>query len=144
MSDREHDTERNERRSEPKSLPDLVVHALHETSELVQTETRLIRAELSEKITQVETGGGSLIAGAICMLVALLTLTAALVSAISKIGTPDIGGGWAALIVGVIIALIGVALLMKARKDLQPSNLAPNRTARQFKKDTTLAKEQTR
>ncbi len=102
---------------EPRSLPDLVVHALRETGELVQTETRLIRAELSEKITQVEVGGGSIAAGAICLLVALITLTAALVTAVSKIGDPDIGPGWAALIVGVVIAVVGVALLMKGKKD---------------------------
>ncbi|NDW07805.1 phage holin family protein [Jiella pacifica] len=128
---------------EPRSLPDLVVHALRETSELVQTETRLIRAELSDKVTQIEVAGGSLVAGAICLLVALLTLTAALVTAISKIGEPDIGPGWAALIVGVIIAVIGVILLMKGKKDLEPGNLMPNRTANQLSKDAKLAKEQT-
>ena len=130
--------------SEPRSLPDLVVHALRESSELVQAETRLIRAELSEKITQVEVGGGSIAAGAICLLVALITLTAALVTAVSKIGDPDIGPGWAALIVGVVIAVIGVALLMKGKKDLEPGSLMPTRTTNQLSKDAELAKEQTR
>ncbi|MBP0617813.1 phage holin family protein [Jiella mangrovi] len=129
---------------EPRSLPDLVVHALRETSELVQTETRLIRAELSEKVTQIEVAGGSLVAGAICLLVALITLTAALVTAVSKIGEPDIGPGWASLIVGVVIAVIGVVLLMKGKKDLEPGKLMPNRTANQLSKDAKLAKEQTR
>ena len=130
--------------SEPRSLPDLVVHALKETSELVQTETRLIRAELSDKITQIEVGGGSIAAGAICLLVSLITLTAALVTAVSKIGDPDIGPGWAALIVGIVIAVIGVALLMKGKKDLEPGNLMPSRTTNQLSKDAKLAKEQTR
>ncbi len=129
---------------EPRSLPDLVVHALRETSELVQTETRLIRSEISDKITQIELGGGSILAGAICLLVALLTLTAALVSAIAKIGEPDLGAGWAALIVGVVIAVIGVVLLMKGKKELAPGNLMPNRTTNQLSKDAKLAKEQTR
>lgn len=130
--------------NEPRSLPDLVIHALRETSELVQTETRLIRAELSDKMTQIEVGGGSIAAGAICLLVALITLTAALVTAVSKIGEPDIGPGWAALIVGVIIAVIGMALLMKGKKDLAPGNLMPSRTTAQLSKDAQLAKEQTR
>ena len=130
--------------SETRSLPDLVVHALKETSELVQTETRLIRAELSDKITQIEVGGGSIAAGAICLLVSLITLTAALVTAVSKIGDPDIGPGWAALIVGIVIAVIGVALLMKGKKDLEPGNLMPSRTTNQLSKDAKLAKEQTR
>lgn len=126
------------------SLPDLVVHALRETSELVQTETRLIRAELSDKVTQIEVGGGSIMAGAICLLVSLLTLTAALVAAIAKLGEPDIGAGWAALIVGVAIAVIGVILLMKGKKNLEPGRLMPNRTTDQLSKDARLAKEQTR
>ena len=130
--------------NDQKSLPDLIVDALKETSELVQTETRLIRSEISDKITQVEVGGGSIAAGAICLLVALITLTAALVAAVSKIGTPDIGPGWAALIVGGVLAIIGVVLLFKGRKDLAPGNLVPDRTARQLKKDSKLVQEQTR
>ena len=130
--------------AEPRSLPDLVVHALRETSELVQTETRLIRSEMSDKITQIEAGGGLITAGAICLLVSLITLTAALVTAISKIGDPDIGPGWAALIVGVALAAVGAVLLMKGKKELAPGSLMPSRTTRQLGKDAKLAKEQTR
>lgn len=129
---------------EPRSLPDLVVHAMREMGDLVQTETRLIRSELSDKITQIEIGGGTLVAGAICLLVALITLTGALVSAVAQIGDPDIGAGWAALIVGVVIAVIGVLLLMKGKKELDPGNLMPNRTTNQLGKDAKLAKEHTR
>ncbi|MEF2549836.1 phage holin family protein [Aurantimonas sp. A2-1-M11] len=146
MSVEPRDTHTGEPRtpSEPRSLPDLVVHALRETSELVQTETRLIRSELSDKVTQIETAGGSIAAGAILLLVALITLTGALVTAVAQIGDPDIGPGWAALIVGVIIAAIGAALLMKGRKDLAPGSLAPTRSTNQLSKDARLAKEQTR
>lgn len=127
-----------------KSTADLVIHALRETSDLVQTETRLIRAEISDKITQIEVGGGSVAAGAICLMVSLITLTGALVAAIAKIGEPDIGPGWAALIVGVILAVIGAVLLMKGRKELNPDNLMPDRTTGQLRKDRNLVKEQTR
>ncbi|MDY8108783.1 phage holin family protein [Fulvimarina sp. 2208YS6-2-32] len=130
--------------NEPKSLPDLVIHALRETSELVQTETRLIRAELSDKVTQVQAAGGALAAGGICLLVALITLTGALVAAIAEIGEPNIGAGWAALIVGVALAILGAVLLMKGKKELEPGKLMPNRTADQLNKDVRLAKEQTR
>ena len=130
--------------NDQKSLPDLIVSALKETSELVQTETRLIRSEISDKVTQIEVGGGSIAAGAICLLVALITLTAALVAAVSKIGTPDIGPGWAALIVGGVLAVIGIVLLLKGRRELRPGELIPDRTARQLKKDGELVREQTR
>lgn len=123
-----------------KSLPDLIVDALRETGELVRTETQMIRAEISDKVRQVEIGGGSIAAGAICLLVALFVLAQALIVAIGNY----MDDGWAALIVGVVIAVIGVALLAKGRKDLDPTNLVPNRTAHQLRRDGELVKEQTR
>ncbi|MCB8840075.1 phage holin family protein [Aurantimonas sp. VKM B-3413] len=127
---------------ESRSVPDLLIDLLREIRELVSTESRLVRAEISDKVRQVEMGGGSIAAGAICLLVALITLTGALVSAVAHIG--DMGAGWAALIVGVVIALIGVALLAKGRSDLKPGNLMPKRSAHELREDTRLAKEQTR
>ncbi|MCQ0990418.1 phage holin family protein [Jiella marina] len=123
-----------------RSLPDLVLNALRETSELVQTEIRMIRTEMSDKVAQVEAGAGSLAAGAICLLVALFVLAQALIVALGDV----IGNAWAALLVGVVIAVIGAALLYKGKKNLEPSSLTPNRTARQFGKDTEFVKEQAR
>jgi hypothetical protein len=54
-----------------------------------------------------------------------------------------IGDAWAALLVGVILAVIGVAFLAKGKSDLSPRNLAPERTASQLRKDAQLVKEQT-
>ncbi|MEE2951388.1 MAG: phage holin family protein [Pseudomonadota bacterium] len=127
-------------RNDGRSLPDLVVHALRETSELVRTELRMVRTEISDKVVQLEAGAGSLAAGAICLLVALFVLAQALIVAVGEL----IGNAWAALLVGLVIAVIGAALLLKGRKELQPSRLMPDRTARQFGKDTELVKEQTR
>lgn len=123
-----------------KSVTDLVSELVNETTALVRAESRLIRAELSDKVRQVEMAGGSLAAGAILLLVALIVLAQALVVALSNLMDP----GWAALIVGVVLALIGVALLAKGRKDLDPASLQPDRTERQLKKDTQLVKEQVR
>ncbi|GGD89006.1 hypothetical protein GCM10011390_04700 [Aureimonas endophytica] len=129
---------------ETKSVPDLLTGLIRETTDLVRTEAQLLRSEVSDKFAQLQVAGGSLVAGAICLLVALLTLTAALVTAVSKIGDPDIGPGWAALIVGVVIAVIGAALLAKGRRDLEPVDLAPSRTARQLGEDTKVVKGQLR
>ncbi|SKA36717.1 phage holin family protein [Consotaella salsifontis] len=123
-----------------RSIPDLISDLLRETTDLFRTEGQLIRAEIGDKIRQVEIAGGSLVAGAICLLVSLIVLAMALVTALAEFMHP----GWAALIVGVVIAVVGVALLMKGRKDLEPSNLTPDRTAHQLRQDTRLAKEQVR
>ncbi|MFD2238875.1 phage holin family protein [Aureimonas populi] len=125
---------------ETKSVPDLIAELMREASELFRTEGRLIRSEISDKITQLQVGGGSIAAGAICLLVALIVLAQALVIALSELIAP----GWAALIVGVVIAAIGVMLLLKGKKDLDPANLTPDRTAQQLRKDGQLVKEQTR
>ena len=127
---------------ETRSVTDLLVDLLKETRELISTEGRLVRAEISDKIRQVEMGGGSIAAGAICLLVALITLTAALVTALAHVA--NMGPGWAALIVGVVLALIGAGLLAKGRSDLKPDNLMPSRSAHELREDTRLVKEQTR
>ncbi|WP_182086631.1 phage holin family protein [Aureimonas sp. ME7] len=123
-----------------RSVPDLLGDLLRETTELFRTEGRLIRAEISEKITQVQIGGGSIAAGAICLLVALIVLAQALVIALAHV----VGAGWSALIVGILVAVVGVLLLAKGKKDLEVVNLAPDRTLDQLQKDGRLVKEQTR
>ncbi|HEX2018713.1 MAG TPA: phage holin family protein [Aurantimonas sp.] len=125
---------------ETRSVTDLITDLIRETGELVRTESRLVRAEISDKVRQVEMGGGSLAAGAICLLVALFVLAQALIVAVGEL----IGDAWAALLVGVILAAIGAALLAKGRRDLEPSNLMPNRTTNQLNKDGQLVKEQIR
>ena len=125
---------------ENRSVPDLLADVLREATELFRTEGRLIRAELSDKLSQIQLAGGSLVAGAICLLVSLIILAGALVTAIAKYMDP----AWAALLVGIIIAVVGVVLLAAGKKSLEAVNLAPERTLGQLQKDGQLAKEQTR
>lgn len=123
-----------------RSVPDLIGDVLREATELFRTEGKLIRAEISDKIAQVQVGGGSIAAGAICLIVALVVLAQALVIALAHV----VGAGWAALVVGVVIALVGMALLAKGRKDLETVSLTPDKTLQQLQKDGRLVKEQTR
>ncbi|KQQ80669.1 phage holin family protein [Aureimonas sp. Leaf324] len=123
-----------------RSVPDLLSDLLRETTELFRTEGRLIRAEISDKLTQIQLAGGSLVAGAICLLVSLIVLSGALVVALGKIMDP----AWAALLVGVVIAVIGIVLLAAGKKNLEAVNLAPERSLGQLQKDGQLVKEQTR
>ena len=125
---------------DPRSVPQLLSDLARELTTLFRKEGQLIRAELSEKLTQVGIGAGSAVAGAVVLLVALNVLAAALVVAISKIGEPDLGGGWAALIVGVLLAVIGALLVRKGASSM--SNLAPERTINQVSRDANLVKEQ--
>ena len=124
--------------SDPRSVPQLLADLMNEATTLFRKETKLLRVELSEKITQLQIGAGSALAGAICLLVALNILAGALVIALTEF----MGAGWAALLVGVVIAAIGVILLKKGASDLSPSGLAPTKTMHQVERDAALVKEQ--
>ena len=50
--------------------------------------------------------------------------------------------GLAALLVGVVFAVIGALLLRNGLSKLDPGNLVPDRTIRQVKKDGAMAREQ--
>jgi hypothetical protein len=137
--------------SDPRSVPQLLSDLARELSTLFRKEGQLIRAELSEKTSQLTVGAGEIAAGAICLLVALNVLAGALVVAIARIGADQadpaiqdtgIGLGWASLIVGVILAVIGAILVRRGTSNM--SNLTPERTVSQVSQDATMVKEQVR
>jgi len=126
--------------TDPRSVPQLLSDLTSELIGLFRKEGQLVRAELSEKLTQLEIGAGSAAAGAICLLVSLNVLAGALVIALAH----WIGPGWAALAVGVVLALIGALLVRKGASDLSPSHLTPERTVHQVSRDANLVREQVR
>ncbi len=99
----------------------------------------VLRAELSEKLTQIGTGAVEVLAGAICLLAALLVLLQALVIALANAG---MGAGWASLLVGLVVAGFGLILLRSGSAQLRPSELAPDRTQGQLASDARVVKEQ--
>ena len=134
-----------------RSVPQLLSDLARELTTLFRKEGQLIRAELSEKTSQLAVGLGEAAAGAICLLVSLNVLAGALVVAIARIGadTADpaiqdtgIGLGWASLIVGVLLAAIGAFLVKKGAANM--SHLTPERTVHQVSQDASLVKEQVR
>ncbi len=49
---------------------------------------------------------------------------------------------WARLIVGMVVALVGYALVRSGMSGLKTSNLVPDRTVGQLSRDAAVAKEQ--
>jgi hypothetical protein len=136
---------------DPRSVPQLLSDLARELTTLFRKEGQLIRAELSEKTSQLMVGAGEAAAGAICLLVSLNVLAGALVVAIARIGSDPadpaiqdtgIGLGWASLIVGVLLAIIGAILVKRGTSNM--SNLTPERSVNQVTQDATLVKEQVR
>jgi hypothetical protein len=127
--------------TDDRSLKDLVGDLTSSVSTLFRKEIELARAETSEKINQAVVAGGSIAAGGILALAALIVLLQALVIALAELG---LAPALSALIVGGIVAIIAFALIYKGTNDLKASNLAPTRTADSLRRDAEIVKEQVR
>ena len=126
--------------ADTRSVPELLGDLARSIPALVRQEALLLRSELSDKVSHIQIGLGSLVAGAILLFAALLVLLQAIVIALTEF----VGPGWAALIVGVVVGVVGAVLLKKGADQMKATNLMPNRTANQLKQDAELAKEQVR
>jgi len=125
---------------DPRSLPQLVADLTHDLSTLVRKESELVRVEIKENLQQVARGGAKVAVGAVLLLAALMVLLQTLVLGLSKVMDPV----WASLLVGVVVAIVGVVLLRNGAKSAAPSNLRPDKAANQLRKDAQLVKEQVR
>jgi uncharacterized membrane protein YqjE len=122
------------------STPQLVGDALEHVTGMVRKEFDLFRAELQENMNKAFAAIAMIVIGIVVILVALNVLAAALVSWITASG---LDAGWAALIVGGGLAVIGIGLAMKGKSDLQLANLAPTRSASNVRRDANTVKEAT-
>lgn len=124
-----------------RSIPDILKDLVSQVASLARNESRLARAEVSEKVGQVAGGLALLVLGAVLMIPALTILLGAAVTALIDAGmTPQL----AAAIAGGIAFLVGVILLFVGANRLKVDNLVPNKTLRQFQHDAAVAKQQMR
>ncbi len=121
------------------STPSLFAEALTQMTTLFETEIRLVRSEISEKITQAVTAIAVLVVSAVLLVAALILVLEGVVQLL-------IAFGWSAyaanFIVGVVIAVIGGIAVYMALQGLSASKLAPSRTMNQLGKDAKVVKEQ--
>jgi len=96
---------------------------------------------MAEKLGQVKNGAIEMVAGSICLLAALLVLLQALIVALADLG---LGAAWASLLVGVVVAILGVILFRMGSSNIAAENLAPERTQAQLDRDVRAVKEQIR
>lgn len=128
------------RTGQQRSIGALVGDLSRETSELVRKEVALATTELGAKIDQAERGVINGIAGGA---VAYLGLVFLLLAAV--LGLAQVVEGWiAALIVGGVVALAGLVMLARARKDLKADNLVPEKTVHQTRATGRWIKEHAR
>ena len=96
---------------------------MNHAASLVRNEIDLAKAEAREAARSAVTGLVLIVVAVIIAICALNVLTAALVAAVAA--GFGIGGGWASLAVGVVYLVIGLILVLVARRKLDPSNLSP-------------------
>ena len=112
---------------------------LTELSGLVRKEIQLARAEMGEKASEAGGAIPGMAGGAALALGGLILLLMALAALVSRL--LDLAPGWGLLVVGVIAAIAGYALIRGGMAKLKATNLTPHRTAGQLSRDAEAAKE---
>ena len=125
-------------RDEARSTIGLFTDALSQIALLFQTEMRLVRAELSEKLNQVVGHAAMVGAGLIFVLAALIFLLQSVVSWLEVAGLPD---EWGYLLVGLVVGGVGAALLTKGINALKETSVVPDRAVNQVRADLATVKE---
>lgn len=116
---------------EQESIADLLRRLMEELSTLFRQELTLASAEISGAMSKLSRGLISVATGGAVLYAGFLTLLAAAVLALSLVVEPWL----AALIVGGAVTLIGLVMVLKGKKALEPSDLKPRRTVESLRQD---------
>lgn len=125
---------------EDRSLGELFGALTQDLGMLVRQETQLAKVEIQEKLSRATRDLVSLAAGGLVAWIGgLAVVTALILLLIQPVGLAP----WlAALVVGVVLAVIGAVMLRGGLRDLRQMDPAPRRTVESIKGDIELVKEQ--
>jgi hypothetical protein len=116
----------------------LFTDALSQIALLFQTEMRLVRAELSEKLSQIAGHAAMIGAGFVLLLAALIFLLQSVVSWLEVAGLPD---EWGYLLVGLAVGVAGAVFLSKGVNSIKETSVVPDRAVNQVRADIATVKE---
>jgi len=119
------------------NITDTVRALVSDATLLVKQEVSLARAEAEEKFDQVQTGLIAVVSGLLIAFVALIVLVQALVVALGNFMPQSV----AALLVGVVLAIIAFVAVKTGQDNLSPKNLKPRRTLNAVRQDAETLKE---
>src|SRR5215210_3055134 len=123
-----------------RSLGDLFAELAQETSTLVRQEVNLAKTEMSQKASRAGKHVGFLAAGGAVAYAGLLAILAAVIILLN-----DVMPLWlAALLVGLVVAVVGYLLVRRGLDALKREDFAPRQTMETLKEDQQWAKDQTR
>lgn len=116
----------------------LFTDALSQVALLFQTEMRLVRVEVSEKIGQALGNGIKVGGGLVLLLIGLIALVDAAVRWLEIAGLPD---EWGYLLIGLVVAAVGGGMLSGGINGLKRTSIVPDRAVRQVSSDLESVRE---
>lgn len=122
-----------------RSLGELFAELAGEIGTLVRQELRQAGTEMGQRASSAGKDVGALVGGAVVIHAGLLALVAAAI-----IGLADLGLSWwlAALIVGLLLAGIGFAVVQRARSAIKRADILPHHTIDNLREDQAWVKDQ--
>lgn len=130
-----------ERSRDDRSLGDLLAELMRETASLVRQEVQLATTELTQKASRVGKDLGALVIGGAVIYAGFLLILAAATIFLAGLGLPL----WvAALLVGLVVAVVGYFLVQRGLAALRREDLTPRQTMETLQEDTQWVKEQMR
>jgi xanthine/uracil permease len=113
------------------SVVGLLRQLSREVPALFTKELALAKAELQASLTTLKAGIAGVAGGAMVLLAGFIILLMSAVYGLSTMMAPWL----AALIVGVVVMIVGFAMLQSGKKQFEPSNFKPDRTLDALNKD---------
>ena len=123
---------------ENRPLGDLFSDLASDMSNLVRQEVNLAKLEVTEKAKYLGRNVGYLVVGGAVAYAGMLAVIAAIIMLLDQY-MPAWG---AALLVGVVVALIAWLMIGKAMSALQEADLTPHETVETLKEDASWMKQQ--
>jgi len=121
------------------SIGALLGQLANNSAALVRDELTLARQEMSEKVSAYRSGAITVVIGAALSWIAILTLTAAAVIGLAHL----MDAGYAALIVGGVLALVGGIVAMTGINRLKHIDPKPKQTIKTLEENKAWLKELT-
>ena len=127
--------------TDPRSLGEMFADLSREARLLIHQEIQLAKTEISQNARRVVPSLTMIVAGGLIAYGGLLAIVAAVVLGLIAIGL----AAWAAaLLGGLVVAVIGYALLRAGLASFRPQDLTPRETIQTLKEDARWLKTQTR
>lgn len=123
---------------EERSLGELFSELASETSALIRQEVSLAQVEMTQKATKIGKNVGFLVVGGSIAFAAFQAILAAIILGLSYF----IPAWIAALIVGVVVAIVAYLLVSSALAGLKNVNLTPQQTVETLKEDAEWLKKE--